>query len=143
MGVMKTADAIAQADAQGLDLVEVSPNTDPPVCKMLDYGKFKYEAQKKKNEAKKKQKIIEVKEIKLRPNIDEHDYQVKMRNVQKFLDEGDKVKVTMRFRGREMAHQELGVNVLNRVRDDTEDVAKIEAFPKLEGRQMIMVIAPK
>ena len=143
MGVMKTADAIAQADAQGLDIVEVSPNTDPPVCKILDYGKFKYEAQKKKNEAKKKQKIIEVKEIKLRPNIDEHDYQVKMRNVQKFLDEGDKVKVTMRFRGREMAHQELGVNVLNRVRDDTEDVAKIEAFPKLEGRQMIMVIAPK
>ena len=140
---MKTAGAIAQADAQGLDLVEVSPNTDPPVCKILDYGKFKYEAQKKKNEAKKKQKIIEVKEIKLRPNIDEHDYQVKMRNVQKFLDEGDKVKVTMRFRGREMAHQELGVNVLNRVRDDTEDVAKIEAFPKLEGRQMIMVIAPK
>jgi|TARA_X000000950_G_C13866856_1_gene641142 translation initiation factor IF-3 len=140
---MKTADAIAEADAQGLDLVEVSPNTDPPVCKILDYGKFKYEAQKKKNEAKKKQKIIEVKEIKLRPNIDEHDYQVKMRNVQKFLDEGDKVKVTMRFRGREMAHQELGVNVLNRVRDDTEDVAKIEAFPKLEGRQMIMVIAPK
>ena len=143
MGVMKTADAIAEADAQGLDLVEVSPNTEPPVCKILDYGKFKYEAQKKKNEAKKKQKIIEVKEIKLRPNIDEHDYQVKMRNVQKFLDEGDKVKVTMRFRGREMAHQELGVNVLNRVRDDTEDVAKIEAFPKLEGRQMIMVIAPK
>ena len=143
MGVMKTADAIAEADAQGLDLVEVSPNTDPPVCKILDYGQFKYEAQKKKNEAKKKQKIIEVKEIKLRPNIDEHDYQVKMRNVQKFLDEGDKVKVTMRFRGREMAHQELGVNVLNRVRDDTEDVAKIEAFPKLEGRQMIMVIAPK
>ena len=140
---MKTADAIAQAEAQGLDLVEVSPNTDPPVCKILDYGKFKYEAQKKKNEAKKKQKIIEVKEIKLRPNIDEHDYQVKMRNVQKSLDEGDKVKVTMRFRGREMAHQELGVNVLNRVRDDTEDVAKIEAFPKLEGRQMIMVIAPK
>ena len=143
MGVMKTADAIAEADAQGLDLVEVSPNTNPPVCKILDYGKFKYEAQKKKNEAKKKQKIIEVKEIKLRRNIDEHDYQVKMRNVQKFLDEGDKVKVTMRFRGREMAHQELGVNVLNRVRDDTEEVAKIEAFPKLEGRQMIMVIAPK
>ncbi len=143
LGVMKTSDAIAEADSHGLDLVEVSPNTDPPVCKILDYGKFKYEAQKKKNEAKKKQKIIEVKEIKLRPNIDEHDYQVKMRNVQKFLDEGDKVKVTMRFRGREMAHQELGVNVLNRVRDDTEDVAKIEAFPKLEGRQMIMVIAPK
>ena len=139
MGVMKTADAIAEADAQGLDLVEVSPNTDPQVCKILDYGKFKYEAQKKKNEAKKKQKIIEVKEIKLRPNIDEHDYQVKMRNVQKFLDEGDKVKVTMRFRGREMSHQELGVNVLNRVRDDTEDVAKIEAFPK-ESRMFVNLL---
>jgi translation initiation factor IF-3 len=123
--------------------VEVSPNADPPVCKILDYGKFKFEAQKKRNEAKKKQKVIEVKEIKLRPNIDEHDYQVKMRSVQKFLDEGDKVKVTLRFRGREMAHQELGVNVLNRVREDTDEVAKIEAFPKLEGRQMIMVIAPK
>ena len=116
---------------------------DPPVCKILDYGKFKFEAQKKRNEAKKKQKVIEVKEIKLRPNIDEHDYQVKMRSVQKFLDDGDKVKITLRFRGREMAHQELGVNVLNRVREDTDDVAKIEAFPKLEGRQMIMVIAPK
>ena len=143
LGVMKTVDAIAEADSHGLDLVEVSPNADPPVCKILDYGKFKFEAQKKRNEAKKKQKVIEVKEIKLRPNIDEHDYQVKMRSVQKFLDEGDKVKVTLRFRGREMAHQELGVNVLNRVRTDTEEVAKIEAFPKLEGRQMIMVIAPK
>jgi translation initiation factor IF-3 len=143
LGVMKTVDAIAEADTHGLDLVEVSPNADPPVCKILDYGKFKFEAQKKRNEAKKKQKVIEVKEIKLRPNIDEHDYQVKMRSVQKFLDEGDKVKVTLRFRGREMAHQELGVNVLNRVRNDTEEVAKIEAFPKLEGRQMIMVIAPK
>ena len=143
LGVMKTVDAIAEADTHGLDLVEVSPNADPPVCKILDYGKFKFEAQKKRNEAKKKQKVIEVKEIKLRPNIDEHDYQVKMRSVQKFLDEGDKVKVTLRFRGREMAHQELGVNVLNRVRTDTEEVAKIEAFPKLEGRQMIMVIAPK
>ena len=143
LGVMKTVDAIAEADSHGLDLVEVSPNADPPVCKILDYGKFKFEAQKKRNEAKKKQKVIEVKEIKLRPNIDEHDYQVKMRSVQKFLDEGDKVKVTLRFRGREMAHQELGVNVLNRVRTDTEEVAKIESFPKLEGRQMIMVIAPK
>jgi translation initiation factor IF-3 len=143
LGVMKTEDAIAEADSHGLDLVEVSPNVDPPVCKILDYGKFKFEAQKKRNEAKKKQKVIEVKEIKLRPNIDEHDYQVKMRSVQKFLDEGDKVKVTLRFRGREMAHQELGVNVLNRVREDTDEVAKIEAFPKLEGRQMIMVIAPK
>ena len=108
LGVMKTEDAIAEADSHGLDLVEVSPNADPPVCKILDYGKFKFEAQKKRNEAKKKQKVIEVKEIKLRPNIDEHDYQVKMRSVQKFLDEGDKVKVTLRFRGREMAHQELG-----------------------------------
>ena len=143
LGVMKTEDAIAAADSHGLDLVEVSPNADPPVCKILDYGKFKFEAQKKRNEAKKKQKVIEVKEIKLRPNIDEHDYQVKMRSVQKFLDEGDKVKVTLRFRGREMAHQELGVNVLNRVREDTDEVAKVEAFPKLEGRQMIMVIAPK
>ena len=143
LGVMKTEDAIAEADSHGLDLVEVSPNADPPVCKILDYGKFKFEAQKKRNEAKKKQKVIEVKEIKLRPNIDEHDYQVKMRSVQKFLDEGDKVKVTLRFRGREMAHQELGVNVLNRVREDTDEVAKIEAFPQLEGRQMIMVIAPK
>lgn len=143
LGVMKTEDAIAEADSYGLDLVEVSPNADPPVCKILDYGKFKFEAQKKRNEAKKKQKVIEVKEIKLRPNIDEHDYQVKMRSVQKFLDDGDKVKITLRFRGREMAHQELGVNVLNRVREDTDDVAKIEAFPKLEGRQMIMVIAPK
>ena len=137
LGVMKTEDAIAEADSHGLDIVEVSPNADPPVCKILDYGKFKFEAQKKRNEAKKKQKVIEVKEIKLRPNIDEHDYQVKMRSVQKFLDEGDKVKVTLRFRGREMAHQELGVNVLNRVREDTDEVAKIEAFPKLEGRQMI------
>ena len=143
LGVMKTEDAIAEADSHGLDLVEVSPNADPPVCKILDHGKFKFEAQKKRNEAKKKQKVIEVKEIKLRPNIDEHDYQVKMRSVQKFLYEGDKVKVTLRFRGREMAHQELGVNVLNRVREDTDEVAKIEAFPKLEGRQMIMVIAPK
>ena len=140
---MKTEEAIAEAESHGLDLVEVSPNADPPVCKILDYGKFKFEAQKKRNEAKKKQKVIEVKEIKLRPNIDEHDYQVKMRSVQKFLDEGDKVKITLRFRGREMAHQELGVNVLNRVREDTDEVAKIEAFPKLEGRQMIMVIAPK
>ena len=140
---MPVLQAIALAEESGLDLVEISPNTNPPVCKILDFGKYKYELQKRKNEARKKQKIIEVKEIKLRPNIDEHDYQVKMRNVQKFLDEGDKVKVTMRFRGREMAHQELGVNVLNRVRDDTEEVAKIEAFPKLEGRQMIMVIAPK
>ena len=124
-------------------MVEVQPNADPPVCKILDYGKFKYEAQKRANEARKKQKIIEVKEIKLRPNIDEHDYQVKMRNVQKFLDAGDKVKVTLRFRGREMAHQDLGANVLTRVRQETDEFAKVEAMPKMEGRQMIMVLAPK
>ncbi len=143
LGVMRTATALTAAEEYGLDLVEVSPHADPPVCKILDYGKYKYEAQKKKNDARKKQKTIDIKEIKLRPNIDEHDYRVKMRNVEKFLGEGDKVKVTLRFRGREMAHQEIGVNVLNRVRDDTEEIAKVEAFPKLEGRQMVMVIAPK
>ena len=143
LGVMTVQSALEHASEFGLDLVEVSPNADPPVCKILDYGKYKYEAQKKKNEARKKQKIIEVKEIKLRPNIDEHDYQVKMRSVSKFIGEGDKVKVTLRFRGREMAHQELGMNVLNRVRGDTDEIAKVESFPKLEGRQMIMVIAPR
>ena len=143
LGVLDTFDAIRKAEDFGLDLVEVQPNADPPVCKILDYGKFKYEAQKRANEARKKQKIIEVKEIKLRPNIDEHDYQVKMRNVQKFLSAGDKVKVTPRFRGREMAHQELGANVLTRVREETDEFAKVEAMPKMEGRQMIMVLAPK
>ena len=143
LGVLDTFEAIRKAEDFGLDLVEVQPNADPPVCKILDYGKFKYEAQKRANEARKKQKIIEVKEIKLRPNIDEHDYQVKMRNVQKFLNAGDKVKVTLRFRGREMAHQELGANVLTRVREETDEFAKVEAMPKMEGRQMIMVLAPK
>lgn len=143
LGVLDTFDAIRKAEDFGLDLVEVQPNADPPVCKILDYGKFKYEAQKRANEARKKQKIIEVKEIKLRPNIDEHDYQVKMRNVQKFLNAGDKVKVTLRFRGREMAHQELGAIVLTRVREETDEFAKVEAMPKMEGRQMIMVLAPK
>ena len=143
LGVLDTREAISKAEDFGLDLVEVQPNVDPPVCKILDYGKYKYEAQKRANEARKKQKIIEVKEIKLRPNIDEHDYQVKMRNVVKFLNGGDKVKVTLRFRGREMAHQELGANVLTRVREETEEIAKIEATPKMEGRQMIMVLAPK
>ncbi len=127
----------------GLDLVEISPNADPPVAKILDYGKFKYEAQKRANEARKKQKVIEVKEIKMRPGIDTHDYDVKMRQVKSFLEEGDKVKITLRFRGREMAHQELGMKVLDRVREDTEELAKVEAYPKLEGRQMIMVIAPR
>ena len=127
----------------GLDLVEISPNADPPVAKILDYGKYKYEAQKRKNEARKKQKVIEVKEIKFRPNIDQHDYDVKMRSMHKFIDEGDKVKVTLRFRGREMAHQDLGMEVLNRVRDEMDEKAKVEQRPSMEGRQMIMVLAPR
>jgi translation initiation factor IF-3 len=143
LGVLSLNDALAQAEQFGLDLVEVSPNADPPVCKILDFGKFKYEAQKKKNEAKKKQKVIEVKEIKMRPNIDDHDYQTKMRSVNRFLEDGDKVKLTMRFRGREMAHQEIGLNVLKRVQDDLGELAKIEAHPRLEGRQMVMVVAPR
>ena len=143
LGVLLTAEAIEQASEAGLDLVEVSPNADPPVCKILDYGKFKYESQKKKNEARKKQKIIEVKEIKMRPGIDDHDYDVKMRAMHRFLEEGDKVKVTMRFRGREMVHQELGLKVLERVRGQLDEVAKVEQMPRLEGRQMTMVIAPK
>ena len=139
---METDKAIQLAIEEGLDLVEISPNTDPPVCKFLDYGKYKYEAQKRKNEAKKKQKTIDVKEIKLRPNIDEHDYQVKLRKIFEFLDSGDKVKVTMRYRGREMAHQQIGIDVLGRVKNDTAEKSKIELEPKLEGRQMIMVLAP-
>ncbi len=142
VGVVGIDDAISRAEGAGLDLVEVSPTAEPPVCKILDYGKYKYQAQKKENEARKKQKVIHVKEIKMRPNIDTHDYDVKMRNIQKFLEDGDKVKVTLRFRGREMAHQELGLDVLKRVESDTTDVAKVEAFPRLEGRQMIMVLAP-
>ena len=143
VGIVPTFKALDAAREQGLDLVEVSPEAKPPVCKILDFGKFKYEAQKKKNEARKKQKVIEVKEIKLRPSIDDHDYDVKMRSMVKFIDEGDKVKVTMRFRGRELAHQELGMNVLVRVRDDLEEVAKVEQMPRMEGRQMTMVISPK
>ena len=143
IGVVTTTEAMGHADEAGLDLVEISPNADPPVCKILDYGKFKYEAQKKKNEAKKKQKVIDVKEIKLRPNIDDHDYDVKMRNMRRFLDDGDKVKVTLRFRGRELAHQQLGVDVLKRVKSDTEEIAKVEQEPKMEGRQMVMVVAPR
>lgn len=127
----------------GLDLVEVSPNEKVPVCKILDYGRFKYEAQKKAAEARKKQKTVDVKEIKMRPNIDTHDYDVKMRAMYRFFEAGDKVKVTIRFRGREMAHQELGMNLLHRVRDQTEDTAKVEFEPKLEGRQMIMILAPR
>ena len=139
---MNIGKGLELAVEEGLDLVELSPNTDPPVCKILDYGKYKYEAQKRKNEAKKKQKTIDVKEIKLRPNIDEHDYQVKLRKIFEFLDSGDKVKVTMRYRGREMAHQQIGIDVLGRVKTDTEEMSKIELEPKLEGRQMIMVLAP-
>ena len=130
------------AEDAGLDLVEISPNADPPVCKIMDFGKFKYEQQKRESEARKKQKIIEIKEIKFRPNTDTHDYDVKMRSIRKFLDEGDKVKVTLRFRGREMAHQELGRELLQRVAEDLADEVKIENMPKMEGRQMIMMIAP-
>ena len=143
VGVIGRNEALAMAAEAGLDLVEIAPNADPPVCKILDYGKYKYEEQKKKNEARKKQKVIEVKEIKLRPSIDDHDYEVKMRSMVKFIEEGDKVKVTMRFRGRELAHQELGMNVLVRVRDDLEDIAKVEQMPRMEGRQMTMVVSPK
>ena len=143
LGVVSRVDALAKAVQAGLDLVEIAATADPPVCKILDFGKFKYEEQKKKNEARKKQKVIEVKEIKLRPGIDDHDYDVKMRNMAKFIDEGDKVKVTMRFRGRELAHQELGMDVLMRVRDDLDKVAKIEQHPRMEGRQMTMVMSPK
>jgi len=143
VGVVTTEDARERAANAGMDLVEVSPNADPPVCKIIDYGKLKYEQQKKKNEARKKQKVIEVKEIKMRPNIDTHDYDVKMRAIHKFLGEGDKVKVTLRFRGREMAHQELGMKLLDKVRNELEEEAKVEQFPKLEGRQMTMVMAPR
>ena len=143
IGVMLTNEAIEQANAIGLNLVEVSPNADPPVCKFLDVGKHRYEAQKKANAQRKTQKTQEIKEIKMRPNIDVHDYDVKMRSVTKFLEEGDKVKMTLRFRGREMAHQELGMNLLKRVQDDTAEIAKVEAWPRLEGRQMLMVVAPK
>jgi len=142
-GVVPTREAMVMAAEVGLDLVEISPNADPPVCKILDFGKYKYEAQKKANEARKKQKVIEVKEIKLRPGIDDHDYDVKMRAMRGFLGEGDKVKVTMRFRGRELAHQELGMKVLDRVRDQLAELAKVEQWPKMEGRQMTMVISPK
>ena len=143
LGVVSKDEAIERAENAGMDLVEISPGADPPVCKILDYGRFKYQDQKKKNEARKKQKTIDIKEIKMRPNIDTHDYDVKMRSINRFIADGDKVKVTMRFRGREMVHQELGLKVLDRVRDQLDEVAKVEQFPKMEGRQMIMVVAPK
>ena len=143
VGVVSRNEALDMAADAGLDLVEIAPNADPPVCKILDFGKYKYEEQKKKNEAKKKQKVIEVKEVKFRPSIDDHDYDVKMRSMQKFIGEGDKVKVTMRFRGRELAHQEIGMDVLMRVKGDLDSVAKVEQFPRMEGRQMTMVVSPK
>jgi translation initiation factor IF-3 len=135
--------ALAKAQEVGLDLVEIAPNSSPPVCKLLDYGKYKYQAQKKAAEARKKQKVVEVKEIKLRPMIDDHDYEVKMRSMQRFFEEGDKVKITLRFRGREMAHQELGTALLNRVKEDTSKFAKVEQEPRFEGRQVVMVLAPR
>jgi translation initiation factor IF-3 len=143
IGVMTAREAIQRAYSVGLDLLEISPNADPPVCKILDFGKFKYEQQKKKNEAKKRQKVIEIKEIKVRPNIDENDYQVKLRAMKSFIEEGDKVKVTLRFRGREMAHQDIGVKVLERIRGDLDGTTKVEQMPKMENRQMVMVLTPR
>jgi len=143
VGIVSPERAIGMAEEVGLDLVEISPGATPPVCKIMDFGKYKYEQQKKAAEARKKQKIIEIKEVKFRPNIDTHDYDVKMRSVTKFLDEGDKVKVTLRFRGREMAHQELGRELLQKIAGDIEEIGKVESMLKMEGRQMIMVVAPQ
>lgn len=143
LGIVELEEALQAADEVGLDLVEVSPNSDPPVCKVLDYGKFKYEEQKKKSLARKKQKLVEVKEIKMRPGIDVHDYETKMRSMRKFLDEGDKVKVTVRFRGREMLHPDHGKSVLERVQDDVEEIGKVEQTPRMEGRLMTMVVSPR
>ena len=142
-GIMPTSAALEAAEEAGLDLVEVSPTADPPVCKILDYGKYRFQEQKKKAEARKKQKVVEIKEIKMRPNIDTHDYDVKMKAIKRFFDDGDKVKVTLRFRGREMAHQELGMKLLDQVKGDTVEIAKVESEPRLEGRQMTMVLAPR
>ncbi len=143
IGVVPTREALWRAREMGLDLVEISPNADPPVCKILDFGKYKYEQQKKKSEARKKQKIVEVKEIKIRPNIDDHDYDVKMRQAKGFIQEGDKVKVTLRFRGRELAHIDLGMKVLERVKNELEPIAKVEQMPRMENKQMIMVLTPR
>ena len=142
VGIVTARDALARAYGVGLDLLEISPNADPPVVKILDYGKFNYEQQKKRNEARKKQKVIEIKEVKVRPNIGENDYQVKMRAIKGFLNEGNKVKITLRFRGREMAHQELGGQLLERIRIDLENQVKVEQMPRFENRQMIMILAP-
>ncbi|MCO6417479.1 translation initiation factor IF-3 [Siccirubricoccus sp. KC 17139] len=143
IGVMSARDALLRAYEVGMDLLEISPNAVPPVCKITDYGKYKYEQQKKANEARKKQKVVEIKEVKVRPNIDDHDYDVKMRQMKSFIGEGDKVKVTLRFRGREMAHQDLGIKVLERIRTELGETIKVEQMPRLENRQMIMVLAPK
>src|SRR5678809_938728 len=143
VGATPIQTALDMAQAAGLDLVEIAPNSTPPICKLLDYGKYRFQEQKKQAEARKKQKVVEVKEIKLRPMIDDHDYQVKMRSMERFFEEGDKVKVTLRFRGREMAHQELGTRLLNRVKDDTTKMAKVESEPRVEGRQMVMILAPR
>jgi len=143
MGVLSTAEALQKAEEAGLDLVEMAGNVDPPVCKILDYGKLKFVDQKRKAEARKKQKTIDIKEIKMRPGIDQHDYEVKMRAMRRFFEEGDKVKVTLRFRGREFAHQDLGMKVLYRVKDDLEEEAKVESMPRMEGRQMVMLMSPK
>ncbi|CAN5192750.1 translation initiation factor IF-3 [soil metagenome] len=143
LGVLYTREAMEQAAEIGLDLVEVSPNADPPVCKFLDIGKFKYEAQKKANLARKTQKTQEIKETKMRPNIDDHDYDTKMKKVHDFIGEGDKVKITLRFRGRELSHQQLGMALLQRVAENVQEVAKVEAYPRMEGRQMLMVLSPK
>lgn len=142
-GVMTVREGIALAEEAGLDLVEISPNADPPVCKVLDYGKYKYEMQKKAAEARKKQKTIELKEIKLRPNIDDHDFEIKMKSAKQFLGEGDKVKITLRFRGREMAHQDLAKQVIERVLQDLAELAKVESAPSFEGRQMVMILVAK
>ena len=143
LGVMFTQEAIDQAAEVGMDLVEVSPNADPPVCKFLDVGKFKYEAQKKANLARKTQRTQEIKEIKMRPNIDDHDYDTKMKKVHDFIGDGDKVKVTLRFRGRELSHQQLGMQLLQRVAENVSEIAKVEAYPRMEGRQILMVLSPK
>jgi translation initiation factor IF-3 len=140
-GVMTVREGIALAEEAGLDLVEVSPNADPPVCKILDHGKYKYELQKKAAEARKKQKVIDLKEIKIRPGIEKHDYEVKIRNARRFLEEGDKVKVTMRFRGREMSHQQIGMDVLKRVKEDLADLSKVDMEPRFEGRQIMMILS--
>ena len=143
VGVVSFYDALDRAEEAGLDLVEIAPNSVPPVCKLLDYGRFKYQSQKKAAETRKNQKVVEIKEVKLRPGIDDHDYDVKMRQSRKFFEEGDKVKITLRFRGREMAHMELGMQLLNKVKEEVTSIAKVEAEPKLEGRQMMMVLSPR